>query len=230
LTDQTRNPVVLDPIPFKLDEDKILARLKVHGDPRRYIAGLQKMIAAAVPLVRPKALYKIGCVENKTTDSLEIDGVKFASRLLRLNLDRIDTVFLFVATIGTEIDSLAEPPDVITRFCLDAVKNAILFEASTYLQDYLARRYHAGQLSTLNPGETTSFPIDQQKNLFAILGDVERVIGVKLTAHCALVPVKSRSGLFYSTETEFISCRLCTNQRCMGRRAAYDPELAKKYA
>jgi hypothetical protein len=175
-------------------------------------------------------LFKISCIENKDEESLEIEGVKFTSRLVRLNLDKIDSVFICVVTAGTEVETIQAPQDVMQRFCLDAVKNATLFATSMYLRDYLTRHYHTGQLSTLNPGETESFPIDQQKKLFSILGDVESMIGVKLTKNCALVPVKSGAGIYYSTETEFISCRLCTNQRCMGRRAAYEPELAKKYA
>jgi hypothetical protein len=228
--DLTKKSVVLDKIPVDLDVAKIITQMKIHGDTRRYETCLREMIAVVSPVARPKALIKICCVENKDEESLEIEGVKFTSRLVRLNLDKIDSVFIGVVTAGTEVESIPAPQDVMQRFCLDAVKNATLFAASTYLRDYLTRHYHTGQLSTLNPGETESFPIDQQKKLFSILGDVENMIGVKLTENCALVPVKSGAGIYYSTETEFISCRLCTNQRCMGRRAVYEPELAKKYA
>ncbi len=81
----------------------------------------------------------------------------------------------------------------------------------------------------MNPGEAEAFPIDQQKKLFSILGDVEGMIGVKLTENCAMIPLKSTSGIYFSKETKFIGCLLCTHKRCQGRKAAYNPELAKKY-
>ena len=130
-----------------------------------------------------------------------------------------------MSTVGSEVE--ASRP--MKRFCLDAVLNNVMFEATRYLRSHLERQFSIKQLSNLNPGETESFPIDQQRKIFKILGNVEGMIGVKLTENCALVPTKSHSGIYYSTETEFISCRLCTHQRCSGRRAPYEPELAEQY-
>ncbi len=230
MAESTEQAVVLDNIPLDVDVGKILAQMKIHGDSKRYENGVRAALESLRPVARPKALYKVGCVENKTGETLEIDGVTFTSQLVTTNLDKIDSVFVCVVTVGTEVESVPQPADVFQRFCQDAAKNAFLFTASTYLADYLKKRYHIrGQITRLNPGETASFPIDQQRNLFAILGEVQKLIGVTLTENCALVPVKSHSGIYYSSETEFISCRLCTNQRCMGRRAAYEPALARTF-
>jgi len=225
----SNKPIVFDKIPFELDQAKILEQMHVHGNPQRYEASIREMIEAVKPIARPKAMFKVCCVDKKDHDSLEIDGVRFTSRLIRTNLDPVESVFVCSTTAGTELETIEQPQDVLKRFCLDAIKNTVMFYATDYLKKYLIRHYSLKQLSNLNPGETESFPIDQQRKIFQILGDVEGMIGVRLTENCALVPTKSHTGIYYSTETEFISCRLCTNQRCMGRRAPYDPELAKQY-
>jgi hypothetical protein len=222
--------VVFNKIPVDLKADQILKQMRLHGDPKRFEEIIRELIATVTPIARPKALYKVSCIEKKETDSLEIDGVKFSSRLLRDNLDQVESVFVGLATCGTEVDAIELPAgDVMKRYCLDAIKLALVVSASTYLQNHLAGKFGLGELSTLNPGELKQFPIEMQKNLFEILGDVEGMIGVKLTQNCALVPTKSRSGIFFSKETQFISCRMCLMKRCQARRAAYDPELAKQY-
>ncbi len=224
------NLVVLDKIPFNLDTAKIIERMHAHGDVKRYEKNINELIEVVSPIARPKAMYKIACVDHDDSESLEIDGVKFNSRLVIDKLGQAETVFVCAATCGTEVETIEVPAaDVMKRFCLDAVKNAILFSASAYLREHLTRRYHMQEVSTLNPGETKSFPISQMENLFSILGDVEGTIGVKLTENCALVPTKSGCGIYFSTENEFVSCRLCPQARCQGRRAPYEPELAKHY-
>jgi hypothetical protein len=58
---------------------------------------------------------------------------------------------------------------------------------------------------------------------------VETVIGVTLTDHCLMIPLKSASGIYFPTEIKFESCQLCPRATCVGRRAPYDPALLKKY-
>ncbi len=221
--------VVFKKIPFELQIDQIIKQMHVHGDTRRYEADIKEMIEIAAPVARPKALYKVCCVENRPDETLDIDKVNFNSRLIKEKLGPLETVFVCMTTAGTELEAIQQPADVMKRFCLDAIKNTIMFYATNFLRTYLTEHYKLKQLSNLNPGETASFPIDQQRKIFTILGDVEVMIGVKLSENCALIPTKSHSGVYYSTETEFISCRLCTNPRCLGRRAPYEADLAKKY-
>jgi hypothetical protein len=204
--------------------------MHVRGNSKRYEEKINELIEVVTPLARPKAVYKIACVENNADDSLEIDKVKFNSLLLKDKLNKAETVFVCVGTCGAEVEEVDLPAnDVMKRFCLDAVKNMIMFSASGYLKNHLIQRYHLDKVSVLNPGETESFPISNLRSLFTILGDVEKSIGVKLTENCAMVPTKSGCGIYYSSETEFVSCRLCPQIRCHGRRAPYEPELTRNY-
>jgi hypothetical protein len=220
--------IVLD-VPFEFNVEAILKQMKIHGDARRFESPIRELIEVVRPVAKPKALIKVVCVDHKTPDSLQIDGVLFESKLVRLNLDQVETAFVCMTTIGTEVESVEQPADVIKRYCLDAMKNYLLFAATGSLKQFLQDTYKTGTLTNLNPGETASFPIAEQRKIFQIIGDVEGYIGVRLSENCALIPTKSHSGIYFSTAVEFISCRLCTNQRCQGRRAPYEPELALQF-
>jgi hypothetical protein len=115
------------------------------------------------------------------------------------------------------------------QFCLDTIKTVVLVSSVDYLTEYLKEKQGIPRAALLNPGEITDWSITQQKPLFALFGGAEKKIGVSLTAGGVMKPIKSRSGILFPNDTGFLSCQLCTQLKCPGRRAKYDPELAKEY-
>jgi hypothetical protein len=184
-----------------------------------------------VPVARPKAVYKVACIGNRSENSIEIAGVAFTGRLLKDNLDKVSSVFPFVASCGREVDAIIIPAgDVLKRYCLDIIKMMLAISAVSYLQNHLTKSYAVGKLTTMNPGELEAWPITQLKALFSAIGDVEAMIGVRLTESYTMVPLKSRAGIYFTTETNFESCQLCLQKRCEARKAPFSPELTKKYS
>jgi hypothetical protein len=222
--------VVLDRIPFELDVPRVIKHLRLHSDPTRYEKITADLLQRVIPIARPKAVYRVSCVANRNADSLEIDGIKVSGKLVRDILDKVETVFPCVTTCGTELETIVLPDSqVLEKYCLDAIKNLVVFEASAYLRAEIQRRFGLGELSSLNPGELESFPSSEHRLIFKLLGDVKGMIGVRLSPNCALIPIKSGSSLLFSAENKFVSCRLCKMRRCQGRRAPFDPELAGQY-
>jgi len=222
---------VLHSIPFRLDLEEVLKRLHVSKE-NKYSRSVQELIEIARPIAKPKAVYEVSYVDNKNEDSLDIGGVRFTSRVLRVNLDKVGRVFPYVVTCGSELDEIDFPShEFIKSYYLDQIKETVLVLARGYLEDYLRRKYALGRLSRMYPGEGSAedWSITQQKELFSIFGNVEDLIGVKLTDKFLMIPVKSVSGIFFPTEIDFVSCQLCSRERCPERRAPYDPELVKKY-
>lgn len=78
-------------------------------------------------------------------------------------------------------------------------------------------------------GAANVWPLTQQKPLFSLFGDVEELIGVRLTDRCLMIPIKSVSGIFFPNADKFESCQLCQREQCQGRRAPYSEELVRKY-
>jgi hypothetical protein len=222
---------VLNNIPFRLDVETVLKQLH-QNEGNKYIGAIvQELIETVSPIARPKVVYKVSYVENKNEDSLYIDGVRFTSRILRVNLDKVERVFPYVATCGRELDEIAVPSDNYMKYyCLDVIKEMTLRSAISYLTDSLTRKYALGQMSRMHPGSLEDWPITQQKELFSIFGNVEELVGVKLTESFLMIPVKSVSGIYFPTEIRFESCQLCPREVCSERRAPYDPDLIKKYS
>jgi hypothetical protein len=224
------NVEVLDSIPYEPDIAQIMKMLPMRGDKQRFEGIVRELLEIVVPIARPKAVYRVCCVDKIEGDSVTIEGVTFTSQLLRDKLENVERVFPVVSTCGREADAIKLPGrDLIRDYCLDVIKNTIVFSASMYVNKYLTQRFDIKQLSSLNPGEMESWQITQLRKLFLLLGDVEAMIGVTLTEQCALVPTKSGSGILFPTETQFFGCQLCPQRKCLGRRTAYDPELAEKY-
>ena len=221
---------VLNSIPIRLDPEEVLQQLHMRNTNADIKKGIQELIEIVRPIAKPKAIYEVSYVNNRNKDSLNIGGIRFTSRVLRINLDKIERVFPYIATCGRELDEVAVPShELVKSYCLDIIKEMLVYSARSYLEDYLTRNYGLGQISEMEPGSLESWPITQQKELFSIFGNVEGLIGVKLTEHFLMIPVKSVSGIYFPTEINFESCQLCPREKCIGRRVSYDPELAKKY-
>ena len=221
---------VLDNIPVELDLAKVLNKMHQRRRNKELEKSVQELIEVARPIARPKAVYEVGYVDNKTEDSVDIGGVRFTSRVLRVNLDKVERVFIYVITCGRELDEIDVPShELMESYLLDQVKETVLTLARKYLDDYLKRKYALGRMSRMAPGSLEDWPVTQQKELFSIFDNVEDLIGVKLTDKCLMVPIKSISGIYFPTEIRFESCQLCPREVCIDRRAPFDPDLVKKY-
>ncbi len=221
---------VLDSIPFTLDTKSVFKHLRLRKENEHMERVVQELIEIVRPIAKPKAVYEVSYVDNKDEDSLYIGGVKFTSRVLRVNLDKVERVFPYVATCGRELDEITVPSDDFMKYyCFDAIKEMAVRSAHSYLQDYLTRNYALGKMSRMSPGELEDWPITQQKELFSVFGNVKDLIGVKLTESLLMVPLKSMSGICFPSEIRFESCQLCPREACIERKAPYDPELVKKY-
>jgi len=218
---------VLNDIAFQLDIDTLLARL--HLDKESEDAkDIQYLVDHIAPLIKPKALYEVSYIQYKGCDTVNIGGVAFTSRVLRVNLDKIERVFPYIATCGRELEKIvAATDDFIRQFWLDTIKDIALEASGKHLINYLKRRYALGQMSSMSPGAGSQdlWPIEQQKQLFSIFGNVEDLIGVRLTDSFLMVPNKSVSGIYFPTEIKFESCQLCPRKECPARRAPYEKNL-----
>jgi hypothetical protein len=217
-------------IPVRLDIDMVVKRLRLGRNSHRLEAMSRELAEKARELARPEAVYQISDARVIDSNRVDIDGVVFTSRILSKLLCDQDTVIPFIATIGKELDEMRAPPrDMMRNFCLDAIKTVLLVNAVDYLTEYLKENHDIPEAALMNPGELEDWPITQQKQLFTLFGGKEKQIGVSLTSGGAMRPIKSRSGILFPNHTGFLSCQLCTQFRCAGRKAGYDPELVKEF-
>jgi hypothetical protein len=217
-------------IPVILDVAAVVKRLRFGRTSQRLEEMAFELAETACNIARPRAVYQIShsrVIDNARTD---IDGTIFTSKVLNKLLRHQDTVYPFIATVGKELDELPVPHnDMMRQFGLDAIKTVVLVNAVDYLTEYVKEKHNIPSAALLNPGEIEDWHITEQKPLFSLFKDVEKRIGVSLTAGGVMKPIKSRSGIIFPNDTGFLSCQLCTQLKCPGRRAKYDPALQKQY-
>lgn len=214
-------------VPFEFDIKSLAkaAHVEIGTDDAEEFEAL---VNEARRIARPKALYKECFVEKREKDTVTIDNVTFTSRALRMNLDKVERVFAYVATCGNEVDLIeVAPSNFLKRFWLDTIKAALLVFSIGHLNKLLDHKYKLGKTSSMNPGsgDANVWPIEQQRELFSLFGDVEGLIGVRLMDSFLMVPNKSVSGICFPTEIDFQSCQLCHRQNCQGRKAPFDREM-----
>jgi hypothetical protein len=227
--------IVLDDIPFTWDEERFLALNRMPASSPQ-ASKARELGRRASSLARPKAVYKVCYVEERTEETVVLEGIRFGSRVLSSNLSQVERVFPYVATCGRELDEAGssgapEGPgeagsrgnDLLVRFWLETIKGMALGCALEHLGNHLIETYglRPDGLSAMNPGagDRTVWPIAQQKQLFRLFGDLEALVGVQLTAGLVMIPAKTVSGIFFPTEVRFESCQLCSRENCPLRRA-----------
>ncbi len=220
---------VIDRIPVALDPAAVAARLR-HNPARASSIDLDGLLVQARSLIRLRAVAGISFTGAKTEDTVAVDGVTFHSRVLRRNLERAQKVFPFVVTAGPDLERAASSSgDLLSQYYLEEMANVALENAAAWLAGRLGTRWGFPSLASMDPGSLEDWPITEQPKLFSLLGDTERLIGVRLTDSMLMLPRKSISGIFFPSEEGFTSCRLCERAACPGRRTPYDPAVAAKY-
>lgn len=223
--------IVLDDLPFDVDEKGLSEVLGIQPD-SDHASEFSKIMEEARSLAKPKAAFAVATANMAGEDTVEIGGVYFTSRVLRVNLDKAGIVFPFVATCGTEIDGWSRNiKDMLHRFWADTIMLMALGCALNHLGAYLKERLgESAKLSSMNPGSLEDWPLQQQANLFLLLGNCAPAIGAELTESLFMHPLKSVSGIQFVSEEGFINCSLCPRQECPLRRAVYNESLyAAKY-
>lgn len=218
----------LESIPVHQDFEEIKRRLHTErcGDWPR----VKTLIETAQPLIKPRATYKDSYIESKLEDDVIIEGIRLTSLVLRKQLDKVNRVFPYVISIGNQLEEkIRDCGDFLDQYYLDTIGNVALSTAQKYLKCKLMSKYAINGLSSMSPGSLSDWPIEEQKPLFSILGDVETAIGVTLSDNFLMVPTKSISGIYFPTDLPFYTCQLCSRKNCDSRKALFDKTLAREY-
>ncbi len=225
------NTTLLDDIPFQLDTDELLRRVRVEPDSDD-ARKLLEMARDAMDVARPKGVYRAAEVGERDGETVTIEGVAFSSRVLSVNLEEVFRVFPFVGTCGQELHGWSKDIEgVLEPFWADTIKEMALRTAVRAIRDHIDDSFQPGKTSEMNPGSLEDWPLSEQPGIFSLLEDPGQSVGVELTDSYLMVPTKSVSGIIFPAEFSFENCQLCPREDCPGRRAPYDEHLwEQKYA
>jgi hypothetical protein len=231
MTAHSDAPIILDPIPFRPQEDRILRALGIaEADAPMFLPDIKELLAQAHAVAKPKGVYKLATVDRPdgadADHTVLIDGCPFTSRVLAVNLKDVSRTFPYIATCGTELEEWSQSiDDPMKRFWADTIKEEALRCAIEAVAHDLVQSFRPGERASMNPGSLEDWPLSEQPGLFALFGDAIDTIGVGLSESFLMIPVKSVSGLWFETESGFKNCQLCPRENCPNRRAPYDPHL-----
>lgn len=210
-------------IPVLLEGAEVAERLRF--DPgREGFESLNDLVRLAQDLIDPRGAWEVAFVGAGEDGKVEVGSVVFLSAVLRKNLENANKVFPYVITIGPELERVAaEQDDLLKQFYLEEIANLALEQAAAWLSGHLESRYGVAGLANLSPGSLADWPITEQPKLFKLVGDPERLVGVRLNESLLMIPRKSVSGLLFPSEEGFVACQLCDREHCQGRKAPYAP-------
>jgi hypothetical protein len=150
----------------------------------------------------------------------------FTSRVLRVNVENTDRLFVGIVTCGQELHDWARSiTDPLLHYRADAIAEIALRSAIQYFEDHLLAQYHLRHISRMEPGSLTDWPLTDQRVLFELLADTQAAVGVCLTDSLLMTPTKTISGVWFASENEYANCQLYAREECPGRRAPYDENL-----
>jgi hypothetical protein len=216
---------VLDTIPFTIDENFLSQALRIKAG-TKHASRLAELVASARDIAKPKAVYREMAVGETEADSVIVDGIKLTSRLLKVNLERSATVIPFAATCGREIDAWARTLDnKLDQFWADTLMYLSLGAAVSALEARLKALLPFDTLSFMNPGSLPDWPLEQQRQVFKLLDSAVDAIGITLTDSLLMTPLKSISGIYFTSAEHFSSCQRCPREKCPGRRDPFDQDL-----
>jgi hypothetical protein len=224
----TVDPMIFETIPWHLDLAEVLKRVRL--DPADPDADeVRRLLGAAHAIGRPKAVYREAFIDARVDDTVTIDAVPFASRVLRVNLEQAQQVFAYLATCGTELESWAAPlDDPLERYWADAIMELALRKALHYLNERIGEIIPHNRTSVMNPGSLRDWPITQQRPLFALIGPAAARVGITLTESLLMTPAKSVSGIRFATDIRFENCQICPRVDCPNRHSPYDKALYQR--
>ncbi|MHB9033910.1 MAG: vitamin B12 dependent-methionine synthase activation domain-containing protein [Anaerolineae bacterium] len=220
--DQPTTLHLVDIPDFSFDQEVLIKQLHLENDAGQ-MTELADLLVEAGKVAKPRALHKLVFIDERGDDFITLDGIRFTSRVLRVNVHDTDRAFATLATCGAELEQWAEQlDDPLYRYWSEAIRIQALGAASLALLKDVERCYQPGHMAAMNPGSLTDWPIHEQRPFFQLVGDSEGYIGVRLQPSMLMWPTKSVSSLFFPTSSNFTSCQLCPRQNCPNRRAPYE--------
>ncbi len=220
---------VVSGIDFEMDASRIQERLGLSPESGEW-SDVQELMREMERIVEPQLAYKPFYIQDKGEETVIIEDITFSSKVLRKNLEDVQRVFPFVVTLGPRVDEMLKGEgDFLRQYYLDTIANVALQDVIKSVCASLQEEQHIEQLSYMNPGSLQDWPLEEQRPLFRLLGDVEETIGVRLAPSLLMYPSKTESGMFFPTEVTFFNCQLCPNENCPSRKADFDEEMARDY-
>lgn len=218
---------ITDNIKLSFNVDAMKNKLRI--DEPEDVELFDEMIQTALKIGKPKLVFAEAYITERFEDGVSIDSYRFYCKLMKNNLQDVNRVFPFVATCGRELYDWAHKiDDIFIQYWADHIMEVTLRNAIAHLYDTVRIGYGVSKIASMNPGSLDGWPIEQQVELFNLLDNKNKDLGVELTESYLMVPQKSVSGILFKSKSGYTNCKLCEMVNCPSRRAPFEPGLREK--
>lgn len=215
-----QNLIIIQDLAINFDLETLGQQLRVRpGTKMEKI--LLTLTEEAQPLAKPKAAAKFSALEVLSDDEVRLDQAIFKSALLKHHVEGQGKAFPFLATEGQELSEWGRAYDGLERVFANAIQQAAMRLARTSLERTILEKFGLEQVSEMNPGSLTVWPITQQVPLFELLKPLPEKLGVTLLPTYMMKPEQTVSGILFQTDAKFHNCQLCPKTECPSRRVPY---------
>ena len=205
-----------------IDSLKLAEKLCIDLDDKDAKAEWNDLVEAAYEIASPKATIRKIDVSILNDEEVMFGKEKMHSKILTNKLKKSQAVYAYVATCGKELDEWSDGiTDPLLAYYADTIKIDIVSFAAQFLRKYIKDKVQ-GFTGVISPGSTKDWPVDQQKQLFDAIEDVEGKIGVVLTPSSLMIPTKSVSSVIFITSEEHEDCEFCDMENCPTRRVPFN--------
>lgn len=182
-----------------------LLRLQGYRDPARIRPRIRDIATKAASVARtlaaPDACYRRVEIQSCTPDTMELaGGISFHSARFAKVFAGCGEVVAFVLTLGPALDAeterLTAADEIVDALFLEMAGWLAVEQATKALALRIAdevREERLGPTRRLGPGYV-DWPLDEQAGLFDLFEGAR--LPVRLLESCAMIPKKSRSGLY----------------------------------
>lgn len=204
---------------IKLDMKAVMERLRVPEDLEEDFADI---FAECERVADPGFMYAEVSVHQDDKSTYVGDAV-FGSRIMYKNFKGLSKVWAYVLTCGVNLYELAKKKsDPLERYWVDCIAETYLGAMHPILHAEVSAIAGVERLYSMNPGSLEDFPLACQRPLFDMLGDVKAGIGAWLTDSFLILPYKSGSGIYFTSDSHYENCSMCPRVNCPNRRAPFD--------
>ncbi|MBO5211927.1 MAG: Vitamin B12 dependent methionine synthase activation subunit [Clostridia bacterium] len=180
---------------IKINTTALLRRLKISNPDESMQQLIRECINTVYDNASLRAVYTVGNIDiNKDENIIDFGYMRLKSCNLRVNLADCNKAFVFVATLGIEIDRIIERYSKVLQtkaLICDTVALFLIEAFCDYIEALLTKRIKSKKRFSPGYGD---LDITCQRDIIQNL-DTARRIGVTLTDSCMMIPTKSVSAI-----------------------------------
>ncbi|MEW6251004.1 MAG: hypothetical protein AB1716_10185 [Planctomycetota bacterium] len=223
----------------RVDPDRQLVYKLAHIQPERaaharWVELVEQLVVQLQPVMRPRGIFRIDPVMALEPRRIVLGSGAIFEGAVGAFLKHATMMATYVVTIGSAVERLSRGWLRQGKVMQGAIADAIASQSVEAAGDLLAtevRQWARARGCEITPPYSPGYcgmTVQQQVPLFTSLPT--RLINVRRTASCLMVPVKSISGLIGIGPADKVSpggypCEACTHPDCMQRRAPLNRAL-----